>query len=106
MSLVEECAVCAGPLEWTAFGPCGHKEACSHCVARLRFVMSDKRCVICQQESPQASRRPRFISYFLLLPAFILAGGRIMDMALPALRHSGIIFRLLFTAATYAQWPP
>ncbi len=46
------CAVCAGDLSYTAFGPCGHKEACSKCVIRLRFVLNDKRCVICQQESP------------------------------------------------------
>ncbi|KAK9820561.1 hypothetical protein WJX72_011657 [[Myrmecia] bisecta] len=46
------CAVCAEPLEWTAYGPCGHKDACSKCVTRLRFVMGDKRCVICQQQHP------------------------------------------------------
>lgn len=46
------CAVCAEPLEWTAYGPCGHTEACSKCVIRLRFVMDDKRCVICQQINP------------------------------------------------------
>jgi E3 ubiquitin-protein ligase ZNF598 len=46
------CAVCAEPLEWTAFGPCNHKDACSKCVARLRFVMADRRCVICQQQEP------------------------------------------------------
>ncbi len=36
-------------MDWTAYGPCGHKEACSKCVVRLRAVMDDKRCVICQQ---------------------------------------------------------
>lgn len=46
------CAVCAGELNFTAYGPCGHKETCSKCVIRLRFVLNDKRCVICQQESP------------------------------------------------------
>lgn len=44
------CAVCAEPLEWVSYGPCGHKEACSKCSARLRFVLNDKRCVICQVE--------------------------------------------------------
>lgn len=43
------CAVCAEPLEWVAYGKCGHKDACSKCVARLRFVLKDDRCVICQQ---------------------------------------------------------
>lgn len=41
--------VCAEPLEWVAYGHCGHKDACSKCVTRLRFVLDDKRCVICQQ---------------------------------------------------------
>eukprot|EP00884_Botryococcus_braunii_P010308 jgi/Botrbrau1/19279/Bobra.0073s0026.2 len=44
------CAVCAEPLEWTAYGPCGHKEACSKCVVRLRAVLNDQRCVICQAQ--------------------------------------------------------
>ena len=44
--------VCAEPLTWLAYASCGHREACSKCVARLRFVMQDKRCVICQQQSP------------------------------------------------------
>lgn len=46
------CAVCAEPLQWVAYGKCGHKEACSKCVTRLRFVLEDKRCVICQQPLP------------------------------------------------------
>lgn len=43
------CAVCAENLEWTAYAQCGHTETCSKCVARLRFVLNDTRCVICQQ---------------------------------------------------------
>ncbi len=53
MSTDEYCVVCADPLDWTGFGPCGHKEACSRCVARLRFVLADKKCVMCREESPQ-----------------------------------------------------
>ncbi|MEW5299479.1 MAG: hypothetical protein WDW36_002493 [Sanguina aurantia] len=54
MSAVDECcAVCAEPLEWTAVGPCGHRETCSRCVSRLRHVMKDRRCVICQQDVQQ-----------------------------------------------------
>jgi len=49
--LMEEyCAVCAEPIQFTAYGPCGHKDACSKCIVRLRVVLEDKRCVICQQE--------------------------------------------------------
>ena len=43
------CAVCAEPLEFVAYQKCGHKDTCSKCVARLRFVLNDRRCVICQQ---------------------------------------------------------
>ena len=42
------CAICAEPLTHVAYGPCGHKDACVECVARLRFVLDDRRCVICQ----------------------------------------------------------
>ncbi|XP_062179340.1 E3 ubiquitin-protein ligase hel2-like [Phragmites australis] len=44
----DSCAVCADALEWVAYGPCGHREVCSTCVVRLRFVMDDKRCCICK----------------------------------------------------------
>ncbi|KAL6008775.1 hypothetical protein ACLOJK_022001 [Asimina triloba] len=45
------CAVCAEPLEWVAYGSCGHREVCSTCVTRLRFVLSDRKCCICKIES-------------------------------------------------------
>ncbi|CAJ1873914.1 unnamed protein product [Sphenostylis stenocarpa] len=44
------CAVCAEPLEWVAYGPCLHREVCSTCVARLRFICDDRRCCICKTE--------------------------------------------------------
>ncbi|XP_045796812.1 uncharacterized protein LOC123891068 [Trifolium pratense] len=44
------CAVCAEPLEWVAYGPCSHREVCSTCVARLRFICDDRRCCICKTE--------------------------------------------------------
>ncbi|GIL46701.1 hypothetical protein Vafri_3620 [Volvox africanus] len=47
------CLVCADPLEFTAFGSCGHKEVCSRCVARMRFVLKDRGCVFCRQENAQ-----------------------------------------------------
>ncbi|XP_077240480.1 uncharacterized protein LOC143881348 [Tasmannia lanceolata] len=47
----DSCAVCAEPLEWVAYGPCGHREVCSTCVVRLRFVIDDPRCCICKTES-------------------------------------------------------
>lgn len=51
MASEDICVVCADPLDWTGFGPCGHKEVCSRCVARLRFVLEDQRCVLCQQKN-------------------------------------------------------
>eukprot|EP00887_Chlorella_sp_A99_P006106 scaffold22.g6106.t1 len=45
------CIVCAEPLLYAAYGPCGHKDTCSKCVARLRSVLKDARCVYCQQSS-------------------------------------------------------
>lgn len=45
------CIVCAEPLAFTAFAPCGHKDACSKCVSRLRSVLKDQRCVYCQVPS-------------------------------------------------------
>lgn len=44
------CIVCAEPLVFTAYGPCGHRDACSKCVLRLRTVIKDPRCVLCQQQ--------------------------------------------------------
>ncbi len=46
------CIVCADPLEHCAFGPCGHKDTCSKCVLRLRSVLKNTKCVVCQQEQP------------------------------------------------------
>lgn len=46
------CAICAEPLEWVAMGPCGHRDACSKCTTRLRFVMKDTKCCFCKQECP------------------------------------------------------
>ncbi|EOA23160.1 hypothetical protein CARUB_v10016703mg [Capsella rubella] len=48
----DSCAVCAENLEWVAYGSCGHREVCSTCVVRLRFVLGDPRCCICKTESP------------------------------------------------------
>ncbi len=45
------CLVCAEPLEWTGIGVCGHRDLCSRCVARMRFIIKDKKCVLCKQES-------------------------------------------------------
>ncbi|BAT86214.1 uncharacterized protein HKW66_Vig0057470 [Vigna angularis] len=44
------CAVCAEPLEWVAYGPCLHREVCSTCVARLRFICDNRCCCICKTE--------------------------------------------------------
>ncbi|CAI9767796.1 unnamed protein product [Fraxinus pennsylvanica] len=47
----DSCAVCAEVLEWVAYGECGHKDVCSTCVARLRFICDDRRCCICKTAS-------------------------------------------------------
>lgn len=47
----DSCAVCADTLEWVAYGSCGHRDVCSTCVARLRFICGDRRCCICKSES-------------------------------------------------------
>uniref|UniRef100_A0A2P2KRU4 RING-type E3 ubiquitin transferase n=3 Tax=Rhizophora mucronata TaxID=61149 RepID=A0A2P2KRU4_RHIMU len=46
----DSCAVCADALEWAAYGPCSHRDVCSTCVARLRFICDDRRCCICKTE--------------------------------------------------------
>ncbi|ESQ39355.1 hypothetical protein EUTSA_v10001330mg [Eutrema salsugineum] len=46
------CAVCAENLGWVAYGSCGHREVCSTCVVRLRFIFGDRRCCICKTECP------------------------------------------------------
>lgn len=46
----ECCVVCAEPLEWVGYGVCGHRDVCSTCIARLRFVLNNKSCCICKQE--------------------------------------------------------
>lgn len=63
------CVICAEPMQFTAYGPCGHKEACSKCVTRLRFVLKDKRCVICQQPHPTVYVTKYLGDYTLALPA-------------------------------------
>ncbi|KAK9161834.1 hypothetical protein Syun_008175 [Stephania yunnanensis] len=47
----DSCAVCAESLEWVAYGSCGHRDVCSTCVARLRFICDDRKCCICKTES-------------------------------------------------------
>ncbi|CAL9237247.1 unnamed protein product [Arabidopsis halleri] len=48
----DSCAVCAENLEWVGYGSCGHREVCSTCVVRLRFILNDRRCCICKTECP------------------------------------------------------
>ncbi|XP_048225570.1 E3 ubiquitin-protein ligase HEL2 isoform X2 [Ricinus communis] len=47
----DSCAVCAEALEWVAYGACGHREVCSNCIIRLRFICNDRCCCICKSES-------------------------------------------------------
>ncbi|CAA7400110.1 unnamed protein product [Spirodela intermedia] len=48
----DTCVVCAESLEWVGYGSCGHREVCSTCVVRMRFVLDDRRCCLCKIESP------------------------------------------------------
>ncbi|XP_078446644.1 uncharacterized protein LOC144715581 [Wolffia australiana] len=48
----DTCIICAESLEWVAYGACGHREVCSTCVVRMRFVLEDRRCCLCKIESP------------------------------------------------------
>lgn len=63
------CAVCAEPIQFVGYGPCGHKEACSKCVVRLRVVLNDLRCVICQQEHDSVFITKYMGDYTQTLPA-------------------------------------
>ncbi|XP_037435732.1 E3 ubiquitin-protein ligase ZNF598-like [Triticum dicoccoides] len=71
----DSCAVCADALEWVAYGPCGHREVCSTCVVRLRFVVGDRHCCICKTDCPSVfvtkamGDYTRVISDFSALPA-------------------------------------
>ncbi|KAJ7008090.1 E3 ubiquitin-protein ligase ZNF598-like [Populus alba x Populus x berolinensis] len=70
----DSCAVCAEALEWVAYGACGHRDVCSTCVSRLRFICDDRRCCICKTESSVVfvtkalGDYTRMINDFLLLP--------------------------------------
>ena len=66
----DSCAVCAEVLEWVAYGACGHREVCSTCVARLRFICDDRRCCICKTESSVVfvtKVKAAFLIFFLLI---------------------------------------
>ncbi|KAK7397006.1 hypothetical protein VNO78_18170 [Psophocarpus tetragonolobus] len=74
------CAVCAEPLEWVAYGPCLHREVCSTCVARLRFICDDRCCCICKTEcnlvfvTKALGDYTRMINDFSILPSEVREG--------------------------------
>ncbi|GAB2282126.1 hypothetical protein Dimus_016682 [Dionaea muscipula] len=76
----DSCAVCADTLEWVACGPCGHRDVCSTCVARLRFICDDNRCCICKSEcnvvfvTKALGDYTRMISDFSTLPSVVREG--------------------------------
>ncbi|CAA2954744.1 zinc finger 598 [Olea europaea subsp. europaea] len=47
----DTCVTCAEILDWVAYGPCGHRDVCSTCVARSRFISHDRCCSICKTPS-------------------------------------------------------
>ncbi|XP_052480488.1 E3 ubiquitin-protein ligase hel2 [Gossypium raimondii] len=76
----DSCVVCADNLEWVAYGACGHRDVCSTCVARLRFICNDRRCCICKTESnvifvtKALGDYTRMINDFSVLPTEVRAG--------------------------------
>ncbi|KAK7259155.1 hypothetical protein RIF29_24754 [Crotalaria pallida] len=74
------CAVCAEPLEWVAYGPCLHRDVCSTCVIRLRFICDDRRCCICKTEcdtvfvTKALGDYTRMINDFSALPSNVREG--------------------------------
>ncbi|MFQ6658712.1 hypothetical protein Gotur_027847 [Gossypium turneri] len=76
----DSCVVCADNLEWVAYGACGHRDVCSTCVARLRFICNDRRCCICKTESnvifvtKALGDYTRMINDFSLLPTEVREG--------------------------------
>ncbi|KNA19590.1 hypothetical protein SOVF_059880 [Spinacia oleracea] len=76
----DSCAVCADTLEWVAYGPCGHRDVCSTCVARLRFICDDRRCCICKSDcnivfvTKALGDYTRVVSDFSKLPSQVKEG--------------------------------
>ncbi|KAE9598193.1 putative transcription factor interactor and regulator LIM family [Lupinus albus] len=74
------CAVCAEPLEWVAYGPCLHRDVCSTCVARLRFICDDRHCCICKTDcnvvfvTKALGDYTRMINDFSALPSTVREG--------------------------------
>jgi hypothetical protein len=77
------CVVCTEALEWVAYGSCGHREVCSTCVARLRFVMDDKKCCICKTVCPfvfVTKVRPSRVCSLRTVLVPISGGGAPLDL--------------------------
>ncbi|VVA37471.1 PREDICTED: zinc [Prunus dulcis] len=76
----DSCAVCAETLQWVAYGPCGHREVCSTCIIRLRFICGDSHCCICKSESrivfvsKALGNYTRMINDFSVFPADPMEG--------------------------------
>lgn len=47
-----ECLLCTNKIDYFAVGECNHSQVCSTCVYRMRFVLADYTCAICQQDIP------------------------------------------------------
>jgi len=44
----EECACCCEPMTTVGVGECGHAVACGICTLRLRQLMNETSCIVCQ----------------------------------------------------------
>ena len=75
------CVVCTDVLEWVAYRACGHKEVCSTCVARLRFIYEDCCCCICKFESNVVFvtkvKFPLLLSFFFFLFIFFMGRAKL-----------------------------
>ena len=61
----DHCVVCAEPIDVRAVSPCGHNDVCVMCVARLRLLASNRKCLMCKAdlEHVVATKQPSSTSY-------------------------------------------
>ncbi|KAF8688825.1 hypothetical protein HU200_042156 [Digitaria exilis] len=90
-----DCPVCMEPAEWVGVGPCGHREVCVTCAARMRFVELNMRCCICRAFCPtvvitkqQQQQQEEGAGSFPKPP--LAAGGGANRAGTPLLDHTGM----------------
>lgn len=93
----DSCAVCAETLEWVAYGACGHRDVCSTCVARLRFICNDSRCCICKTENAVV-----FVTKVRMGPP-VRVIGEFLSVFTPPVLHFMIVESLIWRCCK--TWP-